>query len=135
MKENDFKEKIALVRIKDGGQPFGSFFGVKKFPVAFVLDVNVDLLNVKSDYKYYIAMNITPSSTISNIASHEIVPFIISKEDMIFVNDNYGQSFITAKLGLNVDKSDSFAIEISLLDSDRKMLSSHSTYFYFGESE
>lgn len=133
MKENDFKEKIALVKIKDGDQPFGSFFGVKRFPVAFILDVSVDLLNVKSDYQYYVEMKVNSSSSISNPTSHEIVPFTIPQEDMIFVNDNVGQSFIAGKIGLTVDRSDSLAIEINLLGSNKEVLSSHSTYFYFGE--
>lgn len=135
LKENSFKEKIALVKIKDNDQPFGSFFGVKKFPVAFILDVSIDLLNVKSDYQYYIEMKVNSESRISNPSSYEKVPFSIPQEDMIFVKDNLGQSFITGKIGLIVDKSDSCAVEINLLDTNQKLLSSHSTYFYFGERE
>lgn len=133
-KEINFKEQIALVKIKDGNINFGSFFGVKKFPVTFILDISADLLNVKPNYKYYLEMKVSSESNLSNPSSHEIIPFSIPEENMIFVHNNVGQSFITGNLALTVDKSDSFVIEINLLNNNKKdILSTHLTYFYFGE--
>lgn len=132
MEEFDFKEKIALVKIKDGNIDFGSFFGVEKFPVTFMLDISADLLNVKSNCKYYLETKVSSESNIVNPTTHEVIPFSIPEENMIFIHNGIGQSFVTGKVALTIDKSDSVVIEVNLLSSDKKVLSTHLTYFYFG---
>lgn len=130
MKQADFIEKIAQVRLKEQGEPFTQFFGSDTYPLTFPIDVAVDFLNIAPNTLYHLTIEIVGDSL--SVVYTDTTPFSIPEDNLIYLIDGYGHSYVTTSINFKVLTAGAYRTTFAL-KKDGVELSSFSNYYYFGD--
>lgn len=132
-----FFEKIQNIRIfhnDDHKTPIAIAYDFPKFPSEIDCLIEINLLNIKANKEYVIAVKYITSSSPTALHLLNNVLLKVEIDDMIKIEDDYGLAFGTFTAILPIEESAEFEIEFELraLEDMTVILDTFRTYLVVG---
>lgn len=135
-----FQEKIQNVRIYHNDSkrtPLAVAYDFNTFPSGIEVVVELNLLNIKVDKEYVIAVKYFASSEPTTLHLLNNVLLNVSETDMIKVKDGYGLAYGSFLTSIPIEHPDTLEIEFEMMAVDNMgvILDTFKTYLVIGGKE
>lgn len=127
-----FNEKISNIRFVhlENEKLLTTASSLDEFPASFSLGVDIDLFNIKANYKYQIHVFFLGDGQLDEQLIH-VSNVYIHEEEFIFSKNNYGITTGSFIFGLTPKKQGDYRITLKLVDAEyQKVLDEFHQYIY-----